>query len=296
MNVTSTISTLAQTELDYSSGRVVLDIISNVFNLSMRHDSEALDTSTSLEAMQTLSKVMEDTVSNDTLISDVEKISNTIRNIGRLSMIDKPSGEKIFISSNNIHYAQHRELVENVFGKNFTSNTGSASVIFHPGTFDFVETQQIYSVDVQLILWNRKVRNISDTTSNILSDVVSVTLVDDSGKDIIIEKVGKDPIDIKIYSPHVIHSSLCKYFNIIENQWKEVSVKEREIGKWIICATTHLTDFATFDPNAPQLDWDRNFLWFIDIPCDWCFDCCNFLSTTFSKEKERTIAKKKSDG
>jgi hypothetical protein len=43
--------------------------------------------------------VMEVTFSNSTLNSDVEMISNTVRNIGKLLMIDKPAGERVIISS-----------------------------------------------------------------------------------------------------------------------------------------------------------------------------------------------------
>lgn len=115
---------------------------------------------------------------------------------------------------------------------------------FYPGTFVHVENQQqIYSIDIQLIQWKRKIRS----SQNISSDVFSCTLADDSGKDIKIEKVGKDPIEIKIYSQHITNSSVCKYFDEKENQWKEVPVKDKEIGKWIICSTTHLTDFAAFE-------------------------------------------------
>src|SRR5690606_6204468 len=118
------------------------------------------------------SNVMEVAITNSTLVSDIERIANTIRNIGKLAMIDKISGQKVFISSKNIQYLQSRELVENVFGKRFSPNdTESASVTFYPGTFDHVTNQEMTSVDVQLILWNQESRNQSNISHGITSDI-----------------------------------------------------------------------------------------------------------------------------
>src|SRR5690606_18647493 len=59
--------------------------------------------------------------------------------------------------------------------------------------------------------------------------------------------------------------SSCKYFDVIEEQWKDVPVKEREPGKSITCSTPHLTDFAAFEAieGQPQQEWDKNLLWLL---------------------------------
>src|SRR5690606_7298240 len=66
--VSSTIYHLAQSpiELEYTGGRVALELISNVFNTSLEQDSEPLSPTSASNALQTLSNVMEVAVTNQT--------------------------------------------------------------------------------------------------------------------------------------------------------------------------------------------------------------------------------------
>src|SRR5690606_18248805 len=155
------------------------------------------------------------------------------------------------------------------------------------------------SVDVQLISWNQEEYKDNSVSSGISSNIVSCTLVDDEGKEIEIKEVGKDPIEIKISSPYITSSSTCKYFDVLEQEWKEVGVKERKIGKSITCATTHLTDFAAFEANEGQghFEWDKNLLWLLMIllvfPVGGVLIAGVILLSRAIKKQKLTLVKKK---
>lgn len=220
-----------------------------------------------MDAIRVLSTTLD--VSNNTIAAeDTQRLQNTVRNIGKLVMIDRLAGQRVGLYSPNIQFAQSREFVEDLFEKHISLNdSATPTVRFYPGTFDHIDDekkQRMTSVDIQLIQWNRR---LSVDSNGILSDVISCTVVDNDGKDVEIRQVGNQSIEIKIYSPHITENSVCKFFDVVDREWKLVGAKEVQPGISIICVTPHLTDFAAFEATEgqPQPEWNRNLLWLLMI-------------------------------
>src|SRR5690606_12045051 len=163
-----------------------------------------------------------------------------------IHMVDIASGNTLKLVSENVNFTQSRNLIEKSFGNLVSLNeSNSASVTIFDGTFDYISSDHFQKLSV---IATRMVQCKKNTKSNpnITSNIISVDLLDNKGNNIKISKVGKDPIEIKIYSSAILQNSTCKYYDENENQWKNVSVKSILVGQWLICASDHLTDFATF--------------------------------------------------
>lgn len=261
IKVSSTLSMLASDskELEQQGANHAIEMLSNLFNISS--SLEPIPYSTAHDAFNIISQTLKVTTGS-------ENIRETLSNIAALHMLDMASGNSLNFASDTIRLTQSRTLLEKSYGNAVAQNyTDSASLTIYDGTFDNIDAEQkqkLSAINMRIVQWKKNYRS---TTSSISSDIISAELVDNDGKNIKIQKVGKDPIEIKIFSSYITSTSVCRYYDENEKQWKDVPVKARLVGRWIICASEHLTDFAIFEPDeAPHNDspsWDKNLLWFL---------------------------------
>src|SRR5690606_29956248 len=158
-----------------------------------------------------------------------------------------PARTKVEFGSSQINLVQAREYVSEIIGKSVQNDDSEITV--PTGVFDKldpVKRDLLGFVDVRLLKWNKNPHSHVSIPLNITGPVISVDLLDDSGKEMKIENL-ETPIQIKIPSNLAKTGEIeCRFLNTKTNQWIKIGIERVKDGEYTICTTNHLSDFATF--------------------------------------------------
>jgi hypothetical protein len=198
-------------------------------------------------------------------ITTTQRLQAIITKIGKLTMIDKPSGHSVRFDTEHITMVQSRLISNSLFGNSITLN--NASITIDQGSFDSVDSSyNLDLVDIRIIQWNHNLFPTNET-EDIISNVISYDVIDGNGNDVKISN-SNPPILITIPTLNTTKKGNvhCSYFNPKSQKWEDVQVYKIEETQ-IICATYHLSDFGTFVRyNSPTSSTNYlQYLWFLLI-------------------------------
>src|SRR5690606_35465482 len=195
---------------------------------------------------------------NNITRENAERLITIVKNVARLAMHEQPVGQRISITSKNIRISQTRELSTQIYGKPFSIDGDNGTIVtFYDGSF----TQPFF--DIQLIQWKQNHRGYSNGSFELQGEIISIELVDENGNTIPVKQIDGKLISIRFYSQKITKESVCRTFDEIEQQWKNINITDRQIGEWIECETPHLSEFAVFMEEiiVPPLNLD--VLWYL---------------------------------
>lgn len=243
-----------------------IDILGRVFDTTKVFVRDPLDTLTAEKAITALSNLL--FVDSSQLPKMIKQIEQMLNDIAKTSMFDSFPGGRVFFDSLMFKITQYRDYLDSILEEITLekNNTKESPSINLPDT-TFKDKPDTRTADVRIIEYKKNPFESDDKCDqNIGSSVVSFKVGDEAGNEYQIQGMIEEPILLKIPSKNASERSVCKYYNPTLEKWESIAVESYKEGEYVICATSHLSDFATFIADDSCLDnngFNPQLLWFI---------------------------------